>query len=192
MKTLVKKTGGILYSLLQAIVGILLLIDPMGLTSGILVTFGVVLTVMGVVSIVNYFRTPIETASNEKYLMKGLLSVLVGCFCIFCTEWLVATLPLLSMVYGVIMLLAGLTKVQLTFDALRKKEGKWFLGLISAAISIVCAVVVLINPFTTTAVLWVFTGVAMIVDAVFDVFAVLFGGKQKKDETAVIDGTQDK
>lgn len=192
MKTLVKKTGGILYSLLQAIVGILLLIDPMGLTSGILVTFGVVLTVMGVVSIVNYFRTPIETASNEQYLMKGLLSVLVGCFCIFCTEWLVATLPLLSMVYGVIMLLAGLTKVQLTFDALRKKEGKWFLGLISAAISIVCAVVVLINPFTTTAVLWVFTGVAMIVDAVFDVFAVLFGGKQKKDETAVIDGTQDK
>lgn len=192
MKTLVKKTGGILYSLLQAIVGILLLIDPMGLTSGILVTFGVVLTVMGVVSIVNYFRTPIETASNEQYLMKGLLSVLVGCFCIFCTEWLIVTLPLLSIVYGVIMLLAGFTKVQLTFDALRKKEGKWFLGLISAAISIVCAVVVLANPFTTTAVLWVFTGVTMIVDAVFDVFAVLFGGKQKKDETAVIDGTQDK
>lgn len=192
MKTLVKKTGGILYSLLQAIVGILLLIDPMGLTSGILVTFGVVLTVMGVVSIVNYFRTPIETASNEQYLMKGLLSVLVGCFCIFCTEWLVVTLPLLSIIYGVIMLLAGLTKVQLTFDALRKKDGKWFLGLISAAISIVCAVVVLTNPFTTTAVLWVFTGVAMIVDAVFDVFAVLFGGKKKKDETVVIDGTQDK
>lgn len=191
MKTLVKKTGGILYSLLQAIVGILLLIDPMGLTSGILVTFGVVLTVMGVVSIVNYFRTPIETASNEQYLMKGLLSALVGCFCIFCTEWLVATLPLLSIIYGVIMLLAGLTKVQLTFDALRKKEGKWFLGLISAAISIVCAVVVLANPFTTTAVLWVFTGVTMIVDAVFDVFAVLFGGKKKKD-AVVIDGTQDK
>lgn len=192
MKTLVKKTGGILYSLLQAIVGILLLIDPIGLTSGILVTFGVVLTVMGVVSIVNYFRTPIETASNEQYLMKGLLSVLVGCFCIFCTEWLVATLPLVSIIYGVIMLLAGLTKVQLTFDALRKKDGKWFLGLISAAISIVCAVVVLTNPFTTTRVLWVFTGVAMIVDAVFDVFAVLFGGKKKKDETVVIDGTQDK
>lgn len=192
MKTLVKKTGGILYSLLQAIVGILLLIDPMGLTSGILVTFGVVLTVMGVVSIVNYFRTPIETASNEQYLMKGLLSVLVGCFCIFCTEWLVATLPLVSIIYGVIMLLAGLTKVQLTFDALRKKDGKWFLGLISAAISIVCAIVVLTNPFTTTAVLWVFTGVAMIVDAVSDVFAVLFGGKKKKDESVVIDGTQDK
>ncbi len=192
MKTLFQKTGGILYSLLQAIVGILLLIDPMGLTSGILVTFGVVLTVMGIVSIVNYFRTPIETASNEQYLMKGLLSVLVGCFCIFCTEWLVMTLPLLSIVYGVMILLAGLTKVQLTFDALRKKEGKWFLGLISAVISIVCAVVVLTNPFTTTAVLWVFTGVAMIVDAVFDVFVLLFGGKKKKDETVVIDGTQDK
>lgn len=184
MKTLFQKTGGILYSLLQAVVGILLLIDPIGLTSGILITFGVVLMVVGVVSIVNYFRTPVETASKEQLLMKGLLSALIGCFGIFCTEWLIVTLPLLSIVYGVIMLIIGLSKVQLTFDAIRKKEGKWVLGLISAIISVVCAVVVLTNPFTTTTVLWMFTGISMIVDAVFDVFAILFGGRKNKAETA--------
>lgn len=190
MKTLFQKTGGILYSLLQVVVGILLLIDPIGLTSGILITFGVVLTVMGVVLTVNYFRTPIEIASKEQPLMKGLLSVLVGCFCIFGTEWLIATLPLLSVVYGVIMLIIGLGKVQLTFDTFRKKEGKWFLVLISAVISIVCAAVVLNNPFTTTAVLWMFTGISMIVDAVFDVFAVLFSGKRKKEEIVILNNDQ--
>lgn len=183
MKTFMKKTGGILGCIFEIIVGILLLINPISFTAGILITVGIVLAIMGIVFVVNYFRTPIDVASKEQYLMKGLVLVLLGGVGIFANEWLIVSFPILSVVYGIIMLMIGLSKVQLTVDTIRKKEKRWFLGLISSALSILCAFVVLLNPFSTTVVLWMFTGISIIVDAVFDIFAILFSEKKKDKET---------
>jgi len=75
--------------------------------------------------------------------------------------------------YGVGVLSAGLAKVQFTFDMIRQKNKKWFFALIGAAISIVCAIIILNNPFATTAVLWIFTGISLIVEAVFDAVTLI-------------------
>ena len=106
--------------------------------------------------------------------------VAAGAFCAFRSYWFILTFPVLSVIYGVSILIAGLGKIQWTFDMLRMKRKKWFLAAISAAISIVCAILVLNNPFTTSAILWMFIGISLIVEAVFDAVSQIVNTLKEK------------
>lgn len=166
-------------SIAEVIIGILLLVNPIGFTSGIIIAFGVVLMIMGIHKTVKYFRTEPEEAAVRQILVKGLLMLLAGAFCAFNSHWFIATFPVLTLVYGVVILITGITKVQWTIDIIRMKCSKWFWAAISAAISIVCGVVIVTSPFSTTAVLWMFIGISLIVEAVFDMIGSIFGNREK-------------
>lgn len=173
MKNFENKATGIIFCLFEIVIGILLLISPVGFTTGIICALGIVLMVSGLISIIKYIKTDAKEAEKSQYLTKGLLALLAGGFCAFKSHWFIVTFPALSILYGVGVLSAGLAKVQFTFDMIRQKNKKWFFALIGAAISIVCAVIILNNPFTTTAVLWIFTGISLIVEAVFDAVTLI-------------------
>ena len=166
-------------SLVELIIGILLLVNPIGFTSGIIIAFGIVLMIMGVSKTIKYFRTEPEEAAVSQILVKGLLMLLAGAFCAFNSHWFIATFPVLTLVYGVVILITGITKVQWTIDIIRMKRSKWFWAAISAAISIVCGVVIITSPFSTTAVLWMFIGISLIVEAVFDMIGSIFCNREK-------------
>lgn len=89
-----------------------------------------------------------------------------------------ATFPVLTMIYGIVVLIAGLGKIQVATDMFRMKRKKWFLPAISAAVSIICAAVILGNPFSTTIVLWMFTGISLIIEAVFDTVTLVVNTKK--------------
>ncbi len=167
-----KKLMALLYCVLQALVGVLILLDPKGFTSAIFKGAGVVLAIAGAAGVIRYFRTPVEAAAKEQLLTKGLLTVLLGIFAFFGTEWILEAFPVATALYGVLMLVVGVSKVQLVADTVRKKQSRWYLSAISAGITLACAAVVILDPFSTTAVLWKFTGIAILVDAVFDLVAV--------------------
>ena len=59
----------------------MLLINPIGFTSAIIVAFGIVLLAVGILSIVKYFRQEPKEAMAGKCLTKGLIALLCGCFC---------------------------------------------------------------------------------------------------------------
>ena len=170
-------------SLVELIIGILLLVNPIGFTSGIIIAFGIVLMIMGISTTIKYFRTEPEEAAVSQILVKGLLMLLAGAFCAFNSHWFIATFPVLTLVYGVVILITGITKVQWTIDIIRMKRSKWFWAAISAAISIVCGVVIITSPFSTTAVLWMFIGISLIVEAVFDMIGSILGNRERVDCT---------
>lgn len=70
-------------SLLEIVLGILLLIDPVGFTSGIIIAFGIVMVVVGIIKIIQYFRTDAEEAAQKGTLAIGILYASVGLFCAF-------------------------------------------------------------------------------------------------------------
>lgn len=176
-----RNLGSVAMSLAEIIIGILLLVNPVAFTSGIIVAFGIVLMLVGVSTIIKYFRTEPEEAAVGQLLVKGLLELLGGAFCAFNSHWFIATFPVLSLIYGVVILVTGITKVQWTMDIIRMKRSKWFWMAISAAISILCGITVITNPFSTTAVLWMFIGISLIVDAVFDMIGGIFGNREKRE-----------
>ena len=70
-------------SIIEIIIGILLLINPVGFTSGIIITAGIVMTVLGILQLIGYFRTKPEDAAQNKGLAKGILLILFGLFCAY-------------------------------------------------------------------------------------------------------------
>lgn len=182
MKNLKNNINGILLCLFEIVVGILLLINPLGFATGIITTAGIILMLLGLITVIKYFRTEAEEASRGQYLVKGLVALLAGAFCTFKTNWFIVTFPVLSIVYGIAVLIIGLGKVQFTFDMIRKKNEKWFLGIISALLSIICAVVILNNPFSSTVVLWMFTGITLIAESIVNIITLIVSGSSGKAE----------
>lgn len=172
--------AGIILCLFEVLVGILLLIDPIAFTSGILIAGGIILLVVGVVCLVRYFRADAVEAALSQSLTKSLVLLAAGLFLILKYTWFIATFPVLTILYGVAILVSGLGKIQFTVDMLRMKNKKWFWGAVSAVLSLVCAVVILSSPFASTIVLWKFTGIALIVEAVFDAVALFFRARGRR------------
>lgn len=168
--------GGLVACLVEIAVGILLLIHPEGFTTGIVITCGIVLIASGSVCIVRYFAMDAEAAASGNRLFKGLTLLLAGCFCAFHSKFFTLLFPLLAAAYGMVILVTGLGKIQWTINMLRMKKGKWLLAAVSAVISIACGAVIIGNPFASTVVLWMFTGISLIVEAVIDMFTFLFSG----------------
>ena len=181
MRALKENIFGIIFCLAEVLVGVLLLMDPAAFTAGIITGGGIVLIVIGVLCIIRYFRMEVLEATASQSLAKGLIALAAGIFCAVRSQWFVETFPLLTIVYGIVILVTGLAKVQLTVDMLRMKNKKWFFGAIAAAVSIICAVVILMNPFKTTIVLWKFTGIALIVETVFDIIALIVSNFKNKE-----------
>ena len=83
------------------------------------------------------------------------------------------------------VLLLGLRRIQWTVDMIRLKMRRWYWPAIGAGLSLLVAVVILLNPFETLATLWVFTGIALIAEAVVDVLTLIFDWQEDgKDVTA--------
>lgn len=182
VETLKRYKGSILFCMLEIAVGVLLLINPIAFTTGIIMAFGAALLAVGIMKIVRYLRMDPRQAVASRGLVKGLILMAAGGFCLIRSDWFIVTFPMLTVIYGIGLLICGLGKVQWAVDMLRLRVVKWYLAAIGAVVTIVCAVIVLCNPFATMEVMWIFTGVALIVEAVLDVLAMIL--KDWKKSTA--------
>ncbi len=180
MKAIRQNGNAIIMCIVEIVVGILLLINPVGFTAGIIIAVGVALMVDGILNVVRYFRSSPDEAAVGQHLMRGLVSLLAGVFCTFNPQWFIITFPVIAILYGVAVLIGGLVKVQTAIDMFRLKNSKWWWGAISAGISIICAIIIINNPFTSTVALWWFTGLSLIAEAIFDVVTLIMSRKKDK------------
>lgn len=177
MSKISRNTGNLLTCIFEILVGILLLIEPVRFTAGIIMVSGIVLVIIGAMSLFHYFRTDPEQAAQENGLAKGLIFLIFGLFCTFKSEWFIVTFPLLTVLYGILSLISGINKVQWAVDMFRSKQKYWFIEVIGAVLTIICAILILTNPFASTAFLWTFIGITMIVESVVDMAAFVMGRK---------------
>ena len=103
--------------------------------------------------------------------------LLAGAFCAFHSSWFLETFPVLATLYGAAILVVGVGKIQFAADRFRLHAAGWKGAALSAAASILCAAVLIGNPFPTTAALWLFAGIALLVLGGFDLFLSLYRPK---------------
>ncbi len=192
MNKLKNNLGGFIVALCEIACGVLLLINPIGFSSSIIIGIGVVLFVMGVISTVSYFRTDPYDAAKKQSLAKGLVGIAAGIFCITGFGIIIAAFPLLSVLYGAAMLVVGIVKLQWTVDLIRLKQAKWWLSGISAVITIVFAVIVMCNPFGAAVAVLNFAGISLICGAALDIAALIIGGSRNPEKPDTIDIDADK
>lgn len=182
--------GKIIMCICEIIVGVLLLLDPIGFTSGIIKVAGALLLLSGAFSVFRYFKTDPVEAQKEQGLVNGLCYITCGMFCVFYTNWFITTFPLLTVIYGVIILLTGIMRIQWAVDMLRMKKEQWYMAAIGALISLVLSGFILFNPFNSTVFLWRFVAVSLIIGAVIDLIVLIFVNQNLKhgkvsDETGI-------
>ena len=104
--------------------------------------------------------------SNDMAL--GLGWIIGGAAVIIFKGLLVSLLPIL---FGMVMLVGGVIKIQSTLGFRRMNAGRWYLELISAAISVVLGFLILANPFSTALLLMRVIGVSLIIEGVMDLIS---------------------
>ena len=172
------KSQWIIMGILEVLIGILLLVNPVYFTAGIVIASGVLLILGGLMNGWRYFKASPAVAEREKTLVLCLMGLALGVLCVAGTKQVIAAFPVLTALYGVAILIGGFCKVQLTVDGIRNEHKGWGWPALSAALSIAFAVVILCRPFATTVAIWRFTGITLIVEAVVDALTVLIGGRR--------------
>ena len=167
----------ILVALIEAAIGILLLINPTGLARFIIRAFGVLLIIPGIFGIIRYFSEKPEISAIDGGLFIGVLECLFGGFCAFNPQWFIDTFPVLTVLYGVGVLVMGVYKLQWCVDMIRFKAKYWYLVGISALLSAAFGIAILVDPFTATEALWMFIAITVIIDAVADIVVAIIGRK---------------
>ncbi len=171
-------SGGLIMCVCEIIIGILLLINPLSFTSGIIMGGGILLLLSGITSLIAYFRTSPVEAAKQQMLSKGLGLMLLGGFLVLKSDWLIAVFPILTLLYAVGILMTGLMRIQWAVDSLRLKRKQWYWHAIGALLAIVFAVIIILNPFSATNFIWTFVALSLIAEAVIDILTLVFTGRK--------------
>lgn len=175
--------GKLILLLFEAAVGIVLLINPIGFATVFITVVGVLLAAVGLVFILQYFRSEPLEAQRGQGLLKGCCALLVGLFCALNTQWFIDAFPFLTVIHGIVILFTGIIRVQWTVDMLRLKLKRWYIAAGGAVVSIALAVVIFANPFGVTEAIWTFIGISFLVDAAADLAVLIFSGRLEKEQT---------
>ncbi len=180
MKTIRRNLSNLLISLCELLAGILLLLDPVEYTKIVIMAVGLALVIMGVILSLSHFRTPAEEAARNYRLTIGLLLLAGGIFCILGFQWFLTTFPVLPTLYGVVLVVDGIVKIQWTVDMARFRNPQWFLALIGALLCLAMAAFIFSDPFTDTDILWICTGIFLILCALLDLVTLVYKGRGQR------------
>lgn len=172
-KFLTSKIGNILLCIAEIIVGVLLLVNPDAVTSAFIIGAGAVMILTGVVFCTLYFVGEAEKMVIKQLLFKGLLLIILGVLCVTQYGVLLAALPFVTWVYAIAMLILAAYKVQCTVDILRLSGIRWYFPAISAALAVVLALFILLNPNTAMNIVWDFMGVSIILEAGLEIATII-------------------
>ncbi len=180
MKDKIKKISVSLFLAVgELVLGLLLLIDPVGLTSAVIIGAGVLLLLAGAYSLYLYIRLPREDAAKtwKLALAAGLLAF--GLSAVINQKWLVQILGTLTTLYGVIIMVSAFMKLQMAVDAFRGKRPFWYLMALSFLASGVLCTLLFIRVMGENTV-WIFNGIVLILLAVLEAAYYILGRKNKK------------
>ena len=165
-----KNLANLILCLGELIVGVLLLVNPEGFTQAIVMAFGVVVAVLGVLNVIRYFRAEPMAAAMERRLVYGLGQLALGAFFLTQSGWLVRIVETLTRLYGVAVLVLALFRIQQFVDARRLKlpRGGMVSG-ITALFTLAYAAMILFMPETT----WMFIGIMLLLEAIMDILILL-------------------
>ena len=153
------------------VLGVLLVAFP-GISALIICyIIGAVLCVLGLIRIVGYFRIERDFAFASFGLVRGGVLLLLGILVLVRPQLLSA---LLTVVFGIVLFVDGVLKIQYAIDMLRLRASGWWLVLVCALLMCVLGIVALCDPFATALALMTFIGISLIVDGIMDLATIIY------------------
>ncbi len=165
-----QNTSRFISSLIYIAMGLVLIIYPTVIGDTICYMLSGAAVVVGVLQIIGYAMTTVETRvlENNNGLAFGIILILLGVFICVKKELVISMIPF---ILGFMIALKGVTGLQNAVNLRRVGYGSLKGGLISSVIIMIFGVIMMMNPFSTAKVLSIMIGVGLLVSGAADLAA---------------------
>ena len=161
----------ILISAVMIVTGLICVIFPEHSSMAICYVIGAALCVWGVLRTVVYFAADRGAPFTSFSFVQGVALLIAGVVVLLRPEFLRSFLIYL---FGIMLIADGVLKLQYSMDLLRLRAHGWWIVFILTIVSVTAGIIALLNPFATVTVLMVYSGICLIVDGLFDVYALFY------------------
>ena len=180
MKDLLKKVFlmSLVSSILFFVFGLLLFLQADAVIKTVSVMIGIILVGLGVVPIVNYFKTRNSGFFSSTGLLYGIFSVVAGFIILFNSDILATIIPILS---GVWVIVNSVNKIQISMELRDEKVDFWIVSFIFSLLMLVVGAFLIINPLKSSLYVTQTIGIVIMVYAALDIIdTIVIKVKAKK------------
>ena len=173
-------------SILLFVFGLLMAINSEAFLKTMTIILGVILIIIGVFPIFEYFRTKGSLGAGIG-LISGIFSVVCGLMFLFNEDMLMILVPVFI---GVWMIINGINKIQLALQLREDNENTWIITFVYSIIIVILGGFFVIKPVSGANIVATTVGIILCIYAIFDIVdCILIKIKVKKivDEVKEID-----
>ena len=180
--------ASILASILLFLFGLILVFNSEGFIKSISAIIGVILLIIGILPVVDFFRYRRDDAISGIGLISGIFSIVCGLMFLLNDNMLLILIPVFI---GVWMIINGVNKFRFAFELKDMQEKSWIITFIFSIIIIVCGGYFIVNPIRGAKLVSQTLGIIICIYAVLDIIdCILIKARYKEiktDITKVID-----
>ena len=164
-------------SILLFVFGLLMAINSEAFLKTMTIILGVILIIIGVFPIFEYFRTKGSLGAGIG-LISGIFSVVCGLMFLFNEDMLMILVPVFI---GVWMIINGINKIQLALQLRDDNENTWIITFVYSIIIVILGGFFIIKPVSGANIVATTIGIILCIYAIFDIVdCILIKIKVKK------------
>ena len=153
-------------SVLLFLFGLILAVNAEGFIKSITVTIGVILLLIGVFPVIDYFRYRKDGLGASVGLISGIFSIVCGLMLLIKEDLLMILIPVFI---GVWMIINGINKIQVSFEIKDLGEKSWVITFIYSILIMVLGGYFIVNPISGATTVTSFIGIILCIYAVLDI-----------------------
>ena len=169
MENYIRKLGrnSIIISMILLVFGLFMFTRPISTINILMMIFGCLLVIDGLVHLVSYFSIKNEFRFFSSELAQSIIYIILG-FVLVCNYDKISRL--LPIVLGIWIIVDSIFKLQIALNIRDIYDSHWGILLAMSIISALLGMVILINPFESLALLTMMCGAILMIVEVISIF----------------------
>ena len=167
----------LLVSIIYVILGMILILHPSEVGQTLCYILAIAVGVMGVIYILGYMMTTVETrvVENSNGFAFGVVLVVLAIFIMVKKSLIISLIPF---IFGFMITVKGILGIQNAINLKRFGYGSFKGSMAAAIIVLIFGLVVMLFPFQTANAFFILMGVGLVLSGVVDIVANLMISKQ--------------
>ena len=169
------KSGMMLLSIAYIVIGMMLLIMPQTSLLWICYAFGAVVLITGIVCLIQYARIRGTGFTAPFMLVGGVITAGLGIFTLAKPQVVASFLPI---VFGIFIVVDGLSRIGSAIDLAKRKGQKWWVLLLLSIVSVALGILLVLHPFGAAVSLVMVCGILLIVEGAMNLGCILYAAME--------------
>ena len=169
------KSGMMLLSIAYIVIGMMLLIMPQTSLLWICYAFGAVVLITGIVCLIQYARLRGTGFTAPFMLVGGVITAGLGIFTLAKPQVVASFLPI---VFGIFIVVDGLSRIGSAIDLAKRKGQKWWVLLLLSIVSVALGILLVLHPFGAAVSVVMVCGILLIVEGAMNLGCILYAAME--------------